>query len=200
MRLLDSKFKLIFASLLASALYILPSSANEPAHGEKKAEKPAEKEKKISQYQESISTLNGQLERVRENKDKIGRLVEEKNHSSDQTRAGEIITEINVLEKENKKFTIEARKLQYDIKYLYPEKGEETDRIYKRNNIKELTEEDELSFAERIDGVLGYTRKVYGPTEAEIEAVERARVKKIEEEAKKAENPRHRFEKIRVEK
>lgn len=189
MRLLDFKLKSVFTCLSVMVLFGLPTSAND-----------AKKEKSISQYHESITTLNGQLERVRENKEKIDRLVEEKNHNTDQTRAAEIITEINTLEKENKKFTSEARKLQYDIKYRYPERGEETERIYKKHNIKELTEQDELSFAERIDGVLSFTRKVYGPTEAEIEAVERARLKKLEDEAKKAENPKYRFEKIKVEK
>jgi hypothetical protein len=192
MRLLDSKLKLFLASLLAGGLFGLPLQASDAP--------PPKEEKKISQYHESISALNGQLERIRENKEKIDRLIEEKNHSTNQTRIAEIIAEVNTIEKENKKFTSEARKLQYDIKYLYPEKGEETDRIYKRYNIKELTEQDELSFAERIDGVLNYTRKVYGPTEAELEAAERARLKKLEEEAKKAENPKYRFEKIRVDK
>ncbi len=193
MRSLGSKFKTLFTSLLVVVLFGVKSIAKES-----KEEKP--KEKSISQYNESITVLNGQLERIRENNDRIDRLVEEKNHSTDQTRIGEIITEISEVEKQNKKTYKDARRLQYDIKYKYPEKGNETDRVYKKNGIQNLREEEEISFAEKIDGVLTHAKKVYGPTDAEIQAVERARLKKLEEAAKKANDPKSRFEQIHIDK
>lgn len=191
MKLLGFKFGIYFVSLLTGILLSSASYAEE-----KKEEK--QEEKKINQYYESISALNGQLEKIRENTEKMDRLITEKNNSVDQTRIGEIILEISTLEKENKKLTKSARQLQYDIKYLYPDKGEETSRLYKKQGIPELTEKDELSFAERIDGVLTTAKKVYGPTEADIRAKEEAQKRKIAEEEKKKHNPKYRFERIRI--
>ncbi|MCB0347800.1 MAG: hypothetical protein KDD37_03150 [Bdellovibrionales bacterium] len=203
MKLLGSNLKTIFASLLVVVLFGVKSIANDSApakesHGES-SEGKAEEKKGMSQYNESITVLNGRLEKIRENKERINHLVEEKNHSADQARIGEIISEISELEKYNKKAYRDAQKLQYDIKYRYPEKGEEADRVYKKNGFQN-PEDEELSFAEKIDGVLTYAKKVYGPTDEEVQAVERERLRKLEEAAKKANDPKSRFERIHIDK
>jgi hypothetical protein len=199
MKSLGFKFQISVASLLAVMIFS-QSAFSKEAPKEEKKEAKKEEEKKINQYQESITILNIQLEKIRENNEKVDRLVKEKAFTTDRNRALEIIAEINLLEKENKKFVGEARRLQYDIKYLFPDRGEETARLYKKHGMKELTEADEKSFAEKIDGVLAYAKKVYGPTQAEIEAAERVLLKKQEEEARKANDPKSRFERIKIDK
>lgn len=148
-----------------------------------------------SEYLSNLSYLNSKLEKVREMKERTEELIKEKSHITDRARILEIVTELNQIQTDLRKKNAEIRDLDYDLRFRYPEKGDQTERLYKKYNTssEEISKKEEVVL-EKLDKLLKKAKRVYGPTKKELEMARQA----VERKKKLEEKPKSRFQPITV--
>tara|TARA_B100001248_G_C27399710_1_gene469137 strand:+ start:38 stop:550 length:513 start_codon:yes stop_codon:yes gene_type:complete len=152
-------------------------------------------QEKKDTYPELISLLNQKLEKVREMQERSEELIREKSYITDRQRIVEIIAELNDLQAKIKKQNVDIRKLDYDLRFRFPEKGDDTERTYRKYNTssEEIAEKKE-SFPEKLKRILEQAKKIYGPTQKELELARQ----KVERRKKELEKPKSRFQQIEI--
>jgi outer membrane murein-binding lipoprotein Lpp len=137
---------------------------------------------KAESYNQLDANVRQLQNRVEEKQKKIKELGEQKNATKDKAAQKAILDEMVVEARELRENVVKFQKEKKRLKYQHPERGDETDRKYKRFEVQVL--EDLSSFSNldlRLKGALGRVEKSYGKPPEVVEKETAKRVEKSQE-------------------
>ncbi|MEN0057886.1 MAG: hypothetical protein AAGB31_03555 [Bdellovibrio sp.] len=183
--------KMIFCCQVIAAL----AWANEGGGGGEHGAAPAaaaEAPKEIKSNEDSYAVVQARVQaleaKVHSGETEIQKLLLEKQHASDPEKANEIIRQMITLHHELEKNNKEYDQQRSLLKYRYPEKGLQGQRVYERIDVKSLEEmESQMSLSASLKKALRKVRIQYETPEEVV--AEQQKKEEAQHSRKPAEAP-----------
>lgn len=120
--------------------------------------------------------------KIEDKQKKIKELADKKTGVKDRGAQVAIMDEMVVEAREMKEAFVRFQKEKKRLKYQFPDRGEETERKYRRFEIQTVEELNSFSNIDlRLKGVLGRVHRTYGPPPEVIQKQEEQKAQKVQE-------------------